>query len=235
MQQEVRIAAVLSGDSALLAACESGDVYLGIADQLGFLRESMSPVERENVRALFKTVVLGIQYGLGPYSLALRTGISLFEACEILARLRARFHAFELYAQRVVDHAGLNLEIGTQFGWVMQCPPGINPRTVRNFPVQSTGSEVLHVACVLAERRGIQVVAPVHDAIMAEGPADQVEELSAALDRVMRDAAAVVLRGYELPTDKQVIRPGEHFFDKRGKEMWETISRLLAKLEERRA
>jgi DNA polymerase I len=31
-QQEVRIAAVVSGDAALLEACESGDVYLGIAE-----------------------------------------------------------------------------------------------------------------------------------------------------------------------------------------------------------
>jgi hypothetical protein len=54
----------------------------------------------------------------------------------------------------------------------MQCPPGINPRTVRNFPIQSTGSEILHVACVLAERRGIHIVAPVHDAIMVEAPAE---------------------------------------------------------------
>jgi hypothetical protein len=117
----------------------------------------------------------------------------------------------------------------------MQCPSGINPRTVRNFPVQSTASEVLHVALVLAERRGIHIVAPVHDAIMAEGPLDQADELSAALDRVMRDAAAVVLRGHELPTDEQVIRPGQHYHDDRGLEMWTTISRLLAKLEERRA
>src|SRR5262249_53815747 len=36
-QQEVRIAAIVSGDKALLEACESGDVYLGIAEQLGFL------------------------------------------------------------------------------------------------------------------------------------------------------------------------------------------------------
>ena len=64
-QQEVRIAAILSGDAALLQACESGDVYLGIAQQLGFVRDSMNPAERRAVRALFKTVVLGIQYGLG--------------------------------------------------------------------------------------------------------------------------------------------------------------------------
>ena len=76
-----------------------------------------------------------------------------------------------------------------------------NPRTVRNFPVQSTAAEILHVACILAERRGLTAVAPVHDAIMIEAPLDQANEASAALDRVMRDAAAVVLRGYELPSD----------------------------------
>jgi DNA polymerase I len=232
-QQEVRIAAVLSGDDALLAACEDGDVYLGIAGQLGLVHESMSPAERRAVRALFKTVVLGIAYGLGAKSLVLRTGISLFEAYEILARLRVRFHRFESFAARAVDRAGLDLEIGTPLGWFMQCPPGINPRTVRNFPVQSTASEVLHVACVLAERRGIEIVAPVHDALLAEGPADQAEEISAALDRVMRDAAAIVLRGYELPTDQQVVRFGKHFHDDRGLEMWDTVSRLLVKLEGR--
>ena len=58
----------------------------------------MNEIERKGVRALFKTVVLGIQYGLGARSLAVRTGISIFEAAEILARLRARFHVFEDYA-----------------------------------------------------------------------------------------------------------------------------------------
>jgi hypothetical protein len=230
-QQEVRIAAVLSGDEALLKACESGDVYLGIARQLGFLSDSMSTDEQKAVRALFKTVVLGIQYGLGARSLAIRTGISLFEAGEILARLRARFHRFEDYTRCVLDHAGLDLEIGTPFGWYMQCPSGINPRTVRNFPIQSSGGEILHVACLLAERRGIELVAPIHDALLAEGPLSQVEELSHALDQLMGDAAAVVLHGYRLPTDCQVVKPGEHYQDERGAAMWATVIRLVAKLE----
>ena len=234
-QQEVRIAAVLSGDAELLAACESGDVYLGIARQLGFLRDSMSADETKAVRTLFKAVVLGIQYGLGAKSLAVRTGISLYEAAEILTRLRARFRVFEAFGQRVLDHAGLNLELSTPFGWVMQSPPGTNPRTVRNFPMQSTGSEILHAACIMAERRSIPIVAPVHDAIMVEAPAGDAEEVSAALDRVMRDASAVVLRGYELPTDDQVVQPGGHFHDDRGIAMWETVTRLVAKLEREEA
>jgi hypothetical protein len=51
----------------------------------------------------------------------------------------------------------------------------------------------------------------------------------------MRDAASVVLRGYELPTDFQVIRPGERYFDKRGAKMWGEVERLLVKLETRSA
>jgi hypothetical protein len=98
--------------------------------------------------------------------------------------------------------------------------------------MQSTGSEILHVACVLARRRGIELVAPVHDALMAEGPASEAEELSAALDRLMGDAAAVVLGGYRLPTDRQIIRPGENYQDDRGKEMWATVTRLAVKLEQ---
>jgi hypothetical protein len=237
-QQEVRIAAVVSGDTTLLTACESGDVYLGIADQLGFISESMSSAELKAVRTLFKTVVLGIQYGLGAWSLAMRTGISLYEAGEILARLRARFRVFEDWTKRAADRAGLDMEISTPLGWVMQCPPGINPRTVRNFPIQSTGSEVLHVACVLAERRDIRIVAPVHDALMAEAALERAGETSAALDRVMRDAAAVVLRGYELPTDVQMIGPGqkhERYFDERGEAMWSTVNKLITKREEQTA
>jgi DNA polymerase-1 len=234
-QQEPQIAAVLSGDTTLLEACQSGDVYLGIAKQLGLAPPDATPQTHKALRMLFKTVVLGIQYGLGADSLATRAGLSLFEAREILARLRARFHAFETYAQRVTDHAGLRLEISTPLGWVMQCPPGINPRTVRNFPIQSTGAEILHVASVLAERRGIEIVAPIHDAFLAEADADRAEEASAALDQVMRDASRIVLRGYELRTDCQLIRAGERYFDERGVEMWETVTRLVAKLEEQRA
>src|SRR5262249_48183522 len=155
-------------------------------------------------------------YGLGARSLAARTGISRYEAREILARLRAKFRRFAEFCESVLAHAGLQLELSTPLGWIMQTPPGTNPRTCRNFPVQSSGSEIMHVACLLAKRRGVELVAPVHDAFMAEGPLSEAEELSAALDRIMGDAAAVVLRGYRLPTDSQIIRPGEHFHDKRG-------------------
>jgi hypothetical protein len=55
--------------------------------------------------------------------------------------------------------------------------------------------------------------------------------LASELDRLMGDASAVVLQGYRLPTDRQIIRPGERYYDDRGEEMWNTVSELLAKRE----
>jgi DNA polymerase I len=230
-QQEPIIAAVLSDDRALLAACATGDVYLGIAKQLGYAPADATKTTHEDLRTQFKTIVLGILYGLGTRSLAQRLGISRFEAGEILARLRARFRTFEAFALDVNDHAGLDLEISNGWGWWMRTPPGTNPRTVRNYPIQSLGAEIMRATCILAERRGVRIVAPVHDAFMVEAPVGEIEEASAALDRAMRDASRVILRGYELRTDEQVIRPGARYVDKRGVDMWNTITRLVAKLE----
>ena len=84
-QQEVRIAAVLSEDMELLAACESGDVYTGIARQLGFYDDCMDDEKKKSVRTMFKRVVLAVQYGSSYRTLAEWIGVSRTEAAEILA------------------------------------------------------------------------------------------------------------------------------------------------------
>ena len=43
------------------------------------------------------------------------------------------------------------------------------------------------------------IVAPIHDAFVIQCEARDVMDVAAAFDRVMRDASAIVLRGYELP------------------------------------
>jgi DNA polymerase I len=247
-QQEVRIAAVNSGDSALLAACETGDIYLGIAERLGF-----DPA-RPGLRDLFKIVVLAIQYGAGPMLLSSHAGISRYEAGEIITRLKARFRVFREWCDNIADYAGLNMALTSEFGWSVRCPPGTSNRTIRNWPVQTAGSEILHVCCILAERRSIRIVAPIHDAFVAECETRDVADVSAALDRCMRDASAVVLRGYELPTSdddgKGLILPVHldarrcdnrpmppvmrgRYYDKRGAAMWTEINRLMDNLDQR--
>ena len=110
-------------------------------------------------------------------------------------------------------------------------PVRVQPKNFAKFSnSKSTAAEVLHVVTILAERRGIEIVAPIHDAILVEGDAADARELAQAADRLMRDASALVLKGYELPSDCAILMPGEHFQDKRGAAMWATVTRLLAKL-----
>ena len=68
-----------------------------------------------------------------------------------------------------------------------------------------------------------------------KGRSIRSKSFPALLDQLMGDAAAVVLRGYRLPTDCQLVRPGQHYFDERGEAMWTTVTRLVAELEKEAA
>jgi hypothetical protein len=78
-------------------------------------------------------------------------------------------------------------------------------------------------------------VAPIHDAIMSEADATNAEDAKRALDQLMRDASAIVLKGYELPSDSQIVHAGGSFYDKNGKDLWDTITNLVARLDARKA
>jgi hypothetical protein len=69
--------------------------------------------------------------------------------------------------------------------------------------------------------------------LFVEANAADRDDVDAELDRAMRDASAVVLKGHELRTDSQIINAGEPLFNKNGASMWETINGLLVKLEKR--
>ena len=64
-----------------------------------------------------------------------------------------------------------------------------------NFPMQANGAEMLRLACCLATERGLAVCAPVHDAILIEAPAAEIDEHVAALQACMREASRIVLGG----------------------------------------
>ncbi len=68
-QQEVLIAAHLSGDKQLLDAYKSGDVYLALAKQAGAVPTDGTKADYPLERDMFKTLQLAISYGKGLKSL----------------------------------------------------------------------------------------------------------------------------------------------------------------------
>jgi DNA polymerase I-like protein with 3'-5' exonuclease and polymerase domains len=228
--QEVAIAAVLSGDNVLRAAYESGDPHLFLAKQAGAVppdaTKNSHPAERER----FKVVTLGVQYGLSEYGLARRLNISLGRAHELLRAHRQTFGGYWKWSDAAETQAMLSGRLRTLFGWPVHVPPApavANPRSLRNFLIQGTGAEMLRLACCLATERGIAVCAPVHDALMVEAPAAEIEAVVEATKRAMKEASRVVLYGFEVRTDAKVVRHPDRYSDPRGERMWKTICGLL--------
>jgi DNA polymerase I len=226
-QQEFGIAAALSGDHAMLDAYRSGDPYLAFAKQAGAVPADGTKETHGAVRDLYEATVLGIQYGMGEEGLALRIGGPPIVARDLLAAHRQVYRCFWHWSDAAVDFAVLTGRIHTVFGWAQQVDAGYNARSLRNFPMQANGAEMLRLACCLATERGIEVCAPVHDALLIGAPLDCIETDLATACAAMAEASRAVLAGFELRTEAKVVRWLDRFMDKRGTQMWDTVSQLV--------
>jgi hypothetical protein len=97
--------------------------------------------------------------------------------------------------------------------------------------MQANGAEMLRLACCLATERGIEVCAPVHDAVLIAAPLDRLEADIVEMQNAMGEASRIVLDGFELGTDTAVFRYPERYMDERGKAMWEKVMTLLDRAE----
>jgi hypothetical protein len=226
-QQEFGIAAALSGDSAMMEAYRSGDPYLAFAKQAGAVPPEATKASHKKERDQFKATVLAVQYGMGEASLAQRLGQSVARSRELLELHRRTYPRYWQWSEAAVNRAMLHGGLHTVFGWQVQAGPNANPRSLANFPMQANGAEMLRLGSSLATERGIEVCAPVHDALLVEGQANQIEEVVARTQAVMEEASKIVLDGFPLRTDAKIVRYPERYEDERGQKMWETVMGLL--------
>jgi DNA polymerase I len=226
-QQEFAIAAALSGDPLMIEAYRSGDPYLAFAKQAGAVPPDATKSSHGDTRDLFKTCVLGVQYGMEAHSLAFRIGGPPALARKLLFAHRETYRIFWRWSQAAVDTALLSGSLNTVFGWRVGVADNPNPRFLRNFPMQANGAEMLRIACCLATERGIEVCAPVHDAVLICAPLDRLDEDVAAMRAAMAEASRVVLSGFEVGTDVSITRYPDRYMDKRGRVMWDRVMGLL--------
>jgi DNA polymerase I len=229
-QQEFGIAAALSGDPAMQDAYRSGDPYLTFAKQSGAVPADATKQTHGAIRELYKQCVLAVQYGMGAESLTTRIGQPTAVARQLLRAHHETYRQFWGWSDAIVNYAMLHGSLHTVFGWHGHIGDDTNPRSLRNFPMQGNGAEMLRLACCLATERGIEVCAPVHDAMLICAPLDRVDVDIAAARAAMAEASKVVLTGFELATDAHVTRYPDRFRDPggRGDVMWQQVMALIA-------
>ena len=233
-QQEFGIAAALSGDQTMQAAYKSGDCYLAFAKQAGAVPQDATKATHGPTRELFKQCGLAVQYGMEAQSLALRIAQPLVVARDLLRAHHQTYRQFWSWSDAAVDQAMLVGVIHTVFGWPIHIGEETNPRSLRNFPMQANGAEMLRVACCLATERGIEVCAPIHDAVLICAPLNRLEDDIAAMRAAMAEASRFVLDGFELATDVKIVRWPERYSDPRGAEMWDRVCNLVLPTEQRK-
>jgi DNA polymerase I len=200
-QIELRILAHIAEEDALREIFARGeDIHAATAAEvLGSDPKHVTPGERSKA----KMVNYGIAYGLSAYGLADRLNIEQDEAAQYIERYFERFPAVRRYIERTIEFAREKGYVETLFGRRRPIPelrsgrPQVRSQGERlavNMPIQGTSADIIKIAMVrahgaLAESDlETRLVLQIHDELLFEGPAEEMDSASELVEREMTEA-----------------------------------------------
>jgi DNA polymerase-1 len=145
----------------------------------------------------------GIAYGLSAYGLADRLNIEQDEAAQYIERYFDRFPAVQRYIEETIDSARKEGYVQTLLGRRRPIPelrsgrPQVRSQGERlavNMPIQGTSADIIKIAMVRAHRSlarsdlETRLVLQIHDELLFEGPADEMDAASELVEREMTEA-----------------------------------------------
>ena len=226
-QQEFGIAAALSKDAAMIRAYESGDPYLAFAKQAKAVPESATKETHEQERNLFKSCALAVQYGMGANGLSAKIGKTKSEARALIDLHKKTYPVFWNWSDKCTHYAMQMNTLNTVFGWNLAITGEMSTPSLKNFPMQSNGAEMLRLATIFAHEMGVDICALVHDAILIEAPIEHINEHISVAQEAMARASELVLDGFRLQSDVKIVRFPDRFHEKSGEAFWHTVQECL--------
>jgi hypothetical protein len=228
--QEVGVAAALSGDTGLMEAYRSGDVYHALARVCG-LTDDPDPkrwkTQNPTMRNQMKALQLGINYGMGVPSLARGLNRHPLIASAIIEWHKRIYPRFWQWRADMVRCAMLERYMVSVFGWPLYITTSPNQRTLYNFPMQAGGAEMLRLAAWRLCEAGIVPIMLIHGGILLEEA--EREKIEGAKD-IMCAAGSDTCDGFEIGVDTdQMLVGGARYRDKRpvAQKMWNTVMDAL--------
>jgi DNA polymerase-1 len=201
-QIELRIMAHISGDAALLRAFTEGlDVHRATAAEVfGVGLEQVSNEQRRYA----KVINFGLIYGMSAFGLARNLGIDNTAAKNYITRYFERYPGVKDYMDRTRQEAKERGYVQTVFGRRLYLPEINSPngprkagaeRAAINAPMQGTAADLIKLSMVKvqqvldAEQRATKMIMQVHDELVFEVPANEVDWLRAEVPRLMAGVA----------------------------------------------
>ena len=153
----------------------------------------------------------------------------IIEAEYLHRKMRQAFPAFTAWVDREIDNACLAGYMTSVLGWRLDT--GLqSPNTLRNFPMQSNGAEMMRLAACLATEWGVEVCAPHHDALWVEADLADIDDAVDTTRRAMDEASKVILDGYVVGSEAAIVRWPDRWSDERGQVMWDRALGILNRL-----
>jgi DNA polymerase-1 len=239
--QEYGVGAVLSGDRMMIADYEAGDPYLSFAKRIGIAPPGATKQTHRAERDIVKTVILGTQYGMGEQTLAVRIGKPVAYARELLRAHRSTYPKFWEWVEAAVNLALFRGRLWTRYGWQTHARAGRaardgfgdpNTRSLANVVCQGNAADMLRLAASFICNAGLQLDATIHDAVLVEADTDDIDAAAKAACEAMDRASRLVLSGFTLRTEVQVIRWPDRYRDDRGAGFFD---KLMSRLKDRHA
>ncbi|MEY3446182.1 MAG: polymerase, partial [Pseudomonadota bacterium] len=201
-QIELRIMAHISGDEALLRAFTEGlDVHRATAAEVFGVDVAQVSTEQ---RRYAKVINFGLIYGMSAYGLARNLGIDNTAAKNYIARYFDRYPGVRQYMDSTREEAKASGYVQTVFGRRLYLPEINSPngqrragaeRAAINAPMQGTAADLIKLSMVKvqqvldAEQRATKMIMQVHDELVFEVPADEVEWVRLEIPRLMAGVA----------------------------------------------
>jgi len=201
-QIELRILAHLSGDPGLIEAFTSGaDFHAATAARIFGVEPGEVDAE---MRRKAKAVNFGIVYGISAHGLGESLGVGRAEAQATIDRYFAAYPRVREYLDETVAEAYKTGYAETMFGRRRPIPElrsgnrnlrSFGERTAMNHPMQGTAADLMKLAMIEADRRlraeGLEsrMVLQVHDELVFEAPAVELDSLSALAREAMTEVA----------------------------------------------
>lgn len=200
-QIELRILAHYTQDPALLRAFREGiDIHTAVAARIFKVPESEVTSAQ---RRMAKTVNFGIIYGIKPFGLASRLGITQAEAAEFIDAYFNEFVGVEAYMTRTLESALQTGRVETILGR-RRAINGIKNTTGRNLNlaertavnavIQGSAADLVKRAMILVDRAvreaGLQarMLLQIHDELVFEAPDAEIPRLAEIVRRQMTTA-----------------------------------------------
>jgi DNA polymerase-1 len=200
-QIELRIMASICGDEGLMKAFKAGeDIHRNTA-ALVFMVDPKDV--SDDMRRKAKEVNFGILYGIGPFGLKTRLGVTQTHAKEIIETYFNTFKKVKNYMENSVERAKEKGYAETLLGrrrFLRNI--NSNNRVVRQFeervainmPIQGSAADMIKIAMINIHKKLVKLklktkmVLQVHDELLFDAHKDEVDELKPMIKELMEKA-----------------------------------------------